>query len=133
MAHVYHALMMTAMAWMYAVMNVDILPGETTPTSPVMFRESRAGDRGITHGEHSHHMPTGMDMHGITPGYVATVNAILAAVFVIATIVWLYLWVSRRQPTTDPRTRSSALLTYRAELCQMLMGAGMAITFIVVA
>ncbi|MGK2379538.1 DUF5134 domain-containing protein [Gordonia tangerina] len=130
-AHGYHAVMMAAMAWMYAVMHGDLLPGSASNVDT---------DAHMMSG----HDMTGMDMAGTThgsdvhsnaanPGYVTMLNWMLAIGFLIAAIGWLYLYFSRRRPVGAPEQRASALLTHSGELSQVFMAAGMSIMFFAMA
>lgn len=118
----YHAVKMTAMAWMYAVMSGS-LPGQNCHPS----RHAMHGSPG---------MPmAGMDMSGpetpwtaTGPGWITTVNAIAAAGFAVAALYWLSRSFAAR--TTDP-AHHTAHLTYLGTLCQSFMAAGAAIMFAV--
>nr|WP_221218501.1 MULTISPECIES: DUF5134 domain-containing protein [unclassified Mycolicibacterium] len=124
----YHALMMLAMAWMYAVMNGRLLPGQT----------SYAGDAVATpatgHGGHAGMNMPGMDMSGpdatVTdhgggyPAYIDTVNWVCTVGFAVATAYWLYRYLAVRM-SGAPADAGQPL----GILCQSMMAAGMAIMF----
>lgn len=119
---VYHAAMMGAMAWMYAVMNGAVLPGGTTTAdTPTHTAGHHAGSMpGMDMGSS---MP-GMDMsHSSAPGYVTPVNWILAIGFAIAAAAWLYRYFVRRR---DADRRGDAL-EFAGDLGQILMAGGMSI------
>lgn len=104
----YHALKMAAMAWMYAAMGGHLAPEH--PSMPNM---------------------TAMDMPEMAAppadhGWITTVNWIWAAVFVVATFVWSYhfLTLRRRGPTRVWRARLGTAV-------QAMTAAGMAIMFAV--
>ena len=125
---VYHAVMMLAMAWMYAVMNGRILPGQAD---------------GDSSGGHHHHGPVATDMpamdhgsvgtmpamdHGSvgTPPYIEVVNWFAAVGFGLAAVWWLYRYIVRRRSL--PMAPADSCL---GELGQALMAAGMSIMFVV--
>lgn len=116
----YHAVKMTAMAWMYAVMS-GRLPGQTYhPTDHTVAASS---------GMHM----AGMDMSGhetpwsaAEPGWITTVNAFASVGFSAAALYWLYRYFDERR--TEPVARS-AHLARLAPLCQAFMAAGAAIMF----
>lgn len=123
---VYHALMMLAMAWMYAVMNGRLLPGQ----SPGSAETSSSGH----HGGHMD-MP-GMDMSGMGtthdvgssgggyPAWIATLNWVCTIGFAVAAAFWLYWYLAARL------SRSAHDTVHRLGLLsQAMMAAGMAIMF----
>ena len=116
----YHAVKMTAMAWMYAVMS-GRLPGQTCHSSD----HTVASSPGV-------HM-AGMDMSGpetswsaAEPGWITTVNAFASVGFAAAALYWLYRYFDEHR--SEPVARS-AYLTHLAPLCQAFMAAGTAIMF----
>ena len=124
-AGTYHALMMLAMAWMYAVMNGRLLPGQASYVAP-------AGTP-VTSGAGGHagmNMP-GMDMSGPSPAadgsgypaYIATLNWVCTVGFAVATAYWLYRYLSLRMNHSGSAEQSLGTL------CQAMMAAGMAIMF----
>lgn len=121
----YHAAMMLAMAWMYAVMNGNLLPGQSTPR----------GDHSTAMSEHAGHhdmaamsMP-GMDMSGTTgasstpghPEWIDALNWLCTVVFAVAAVWWLHRFFVERQ--ADPSRRHVGVA------CQAMMAAGMAVMF----
>ncbi|HUO36995.1 MAG TPA: DUF5134 domain-containing protein [Mycobacterium sp.] len=125
LVNVYHAFMMLAMAWMYAVMNGGILPGQSHPG---------AGGNGGT-------MP-GMTMPGMNmpepntaptgptarayPAWITVIDWIWTVGFALAAAAWLYLLVVQRHKTGH-RAPDASL----GPICQAMMAAGMAIMFAV--
>jgi Domain of unknown function (DUF5134) len=118
----YHALMMSAMAWMYAVMNGNLLPGQ----------------RGAAHGARDMPPPhssmpdmdmSGMDASAADGGYPAWIDAIdwfCAIGFAIAALWWLYRYIAlRKAAPTQPWHR------FHGAARQAMMAAGMAIAFAV--
>jgi hypothetical protein len=114
----YHAVMNLAMAWMYAVMNGHLLPGQD----------------GTAHGAHemtsSHMDMPGMnmpDMHDQASGgsdWIVALNWAGTIGFAIAALWWLYRFVAVvRAGSTEPRYR----LLWAAR--QTMMAAGMALMF----
>jgi hypothetical protein len=123
----YHALMMLAMAWMYAVMNGHLLPGQASYAAP-----SQAGASG--HAGHAGMNMPGMDMSGMDmpaasgsgggyPAYIATLNWVCTIGFAIAAVYWLYRYLSLRMNHAGSAEQSLGTL------CQSMMAAGMAIMF----
>jgi hypothetical protein len=126
----YHALMMLAMAWMYAVMNGRLLPGQ----------ESYAADTGSAqpgasgHAGHAGMNMPGMDMSGTDapltdgsgggyPAYIATLNWVCTVGFAVAAVYWLYRYLAVRMD------RTAGAGVPLGCLCQSMMAAGMAIMF----
>lgn len=116
----YHALMMLAMAWMYAVMNGNLLPGQG----------------GTAHGAHDMKSPhtsmPGMDMSGMDasssgggyPAWIAAINWLCTIGFAIAALWWLYrCFAVRKAEPTQPWHR------FLGAARQAMMAAGMAIMF----
>ncbi|MGB5794512.1 MAG: DUF5134 domain-containing protein [Mycolicibacter algericus] len=118
----YHAMKMTAMAWMYAVMSGH-LPGQTCHPS---------GHSG--HGSPGMQMAA-MDMSGpeaawteTEPGWIIIVNAIAAVGFAIAALYWLYRYAAERRSNAVSHRPQPVVL---GPLCQALMAAGAALMFAV--
>ena len=99
----YHALMMLAMAWMFAVINGHLLPGQP--------------------GKQTQMMP-GLDMPagGGPPGWITAVNLLWFVGFVVATVFWGYLFAAERSHGATRRW-------WLDSAGQAMMAAGMAITF----
>jgi Domain of unknown function (DUF5134) len=120
----YHAAMMLAMAWMYAVMNGNVLVRRTDAID--------AGhDMPATHTTGHHGGGTAMAMDhaaavdhtAVQPLWIPAINWLLTIGFVIATTVWLYRYFAARQ-RSDPSPFS-----HFGTLCRAMMAAGMAIMF----
>ncbi|WP_018601445.1 DUF5134 domain-containing protein [Mycobacterium sp. 155] len=113
----YHAFMMLAMTWMYAVMNGGLLPGQTT-----------SGHHDGQAAATSMNMP-GMDMSAGAgassgpgyPGWIDAMNWLCTVVFAVAAAWWLYRYFTERQADSAHRHISI--------LCQAMMAAGMAVMF----
>ncbi len=120
-AGTYHSLMMLAMAWMYAVMNGHLLPGQSS-------------------GHHSATMPgmnmPGMDMPGMDmpemdgstgggyPAWINALNWVCTIGFAVAAVFWIYRYFAvRHRDSTDCTDRHLGVI------CQAMMAAGMAIMF----
>jgi hypothetical protein len=115
------------MAWMYAVMNGRLLPGQSSGSASGATAH-HAGHAGMD-------MP-GMDMSGMGtahaaassgPGYpawIATLNWVCAIGFAIAAVFWLYRYLVVRisNSSGDP-------VRHLGMLSQAMMAAGMAIMF----
>jgi hypothetical protein len=116
----YYAVMMAAMAWMYAAMSGS-LPGQV--------RHSTG---------HALTMPSGTDMSGMQtsahhmsphepgPGWITTANWIATLGFAVIAIYWAYRWITQRRITPIPPT---ARFTYVQMLPQAFMAAGTALMF----
>ena len=100
----YHALMMLAMAWMYAVMNGHLLPGQ----SATLHQMGMAA----------------MDMpaSGGTPGWITAVNWFWFAGLVAATVFWAYRFAAER-------SHGAVRRWWLDSLGQAMTAAGMAIVF----
>ena len=130
-AALYHATMMGAMAWMYAVMNPTLLTADHS-ASAAMAMSTGSSSMLLAH-DHSD-MPgmdmPGMDMHSSHAtqlGFVTPINWVLAIGFAIAAAYWLYLYFDRRR---RPGAASDAL-SFAGDLCQVFMAVGMSIMFFV--
>jgi hypothetical protein len=116
----YHAAMMLAMAWMYAVMSGRLLPEPT-------------GGEGHHGGHGAHHASsTGMSAtpdgghHGMDPPLIVGINWLCTVGFGLAALWWFYRFVDRRR--ADSTVGANRFL---GALCQAMMAAGMAIMFAV--
>lgn len=127
-AGTYHALMMLAMAWMYAVMNGHLLPGQGSSVgSGAPAQVGHSGHAGMT-------MP-GMDMPGMVmpmadssgggyPAYITVLNWVCTVGFALAAGYWLVRYLAMRMDR-EPDDAGLPL----GFLCQSMMAAGMAIMF----
>jgi hypothetical protein len=114
----YHALMMLAMSWMYAVMNGHLLPGQDS-----VQRHHIADGPQMS-------MP-GMEMAGTHvsshsaghPGWIAAINWLWTVGFAVAAVWWLYRYFVERRARPAERRRLLGIA------CQAMMAAGMAIMF----
>jgi hypothetical protein len=127
-ANVYHVLMMSAMAWMYAVMNGRILPGQS--------KASAAGHAGSGMNMPDMAMP-GMKMpqaNTVTAGptapayptWITVIDWIWTVGFALAAAVWLYFVVAQRYKGENHGTYALV-----RPACQAMMAAGMATVFAV--
>lgn len=110
----YHAIMMAAVAWLYAVMGGG-LPGQHGH-SPDHTMSSSPG------------MP-GMDMsvpETIQPGWITTLNWIATVGYACSAVYWLYRYFDQRKTNRVPHTAHLAGL---GPPCQAFMASGMAIMF----
>lgn len=118
----YHAVMMLAMAWMYAVMDGGVLPGQCAGTA-ADIPES-------VHSMHGMHMSGPAPQSGAIAGcgqpseWVGAVNWALTAAFGVAALWWAirYFTVRRQRPDAPVRV-------WFAVACQAMAAAGMAIMF----
>lgn len=130
-AGVYHALMMLAMAWMYAVMNGTLLPGQSSGSAGAEAAPAPAAPGG--HAGHAGMNMPGMDMPGMDmgaatgtagpPAYITTLNWVCTVGFAVAAVFWLYRYLSVRINRTQDTGHPLGIL------CQAMMAAGMAIMF----
>jgi hypothetical protein len=102
LAFCYHAMMMAAMAWMYAVMGGHLASDH--PSMPDMEAAPVS------------------DSHG----WITTVNWVWTGVFVLAAFVWGYLFITARRSRGIPVWRTRLGTVVRA-----MMAGGMAIMFAV--
>ncbi|MGB7360655.1 MAG: DUF5134 domain-containing protein [Mycobacterium sp.] len=114
----YHAAMMLAMVWMYAVMSGSLLPAPSGGAS-------QAGGLG---GHHSMPGMPGMGMPAAnsagTPPFITGVNWLCTVGFAFAALWWLYRYfVARKAEPSQPSHR------FLGTIAQAMMAAGMAITF----
>ncbi|OPX13044.1 DUF5134 domain-containing protein [Mycobacterium sp. AT1] len=115
----YHAAMMLAMVWMYAVMSGSLLPATSGGTSP-------AGGPGGHHsmpGMPGMEMPDAADSSG-TPPFITGVNWLCAVGFALAVLWWLYRYFGERK--AEPSQPSHRFL---GTASQAMMAAGMALMF----
>jgi hypothetical protein len=122
----YHASMMLAMAWMYAVMSGSLLPKPSEGTGD-------GGAPAAHHGSSAASMP-GTDMpdaSGATesigdPPFITGLNWLCTVGFALAVGWWLYRYfVQRKAEPTQPSHR------FLGTASQAMMAAGMAIMFAV--
>lgn len=119
----YHALMMLAMAWMYAVMSGSLAarPPDGQDASPSM---------GGHHGMPGMDMPAGSDSAAAltNPPFVVALNWIWTVGFAIAALWWLYRYfVQRKAEPSQPTHR------FLGSAAQVMMAVGMAVMFGVMA
>ncbi|MUL83490.1 MULTISPECIES: DUF5134 domain-containing protein [unclassified Mycolicibacterium] len=115
----YHSAMMLAMAWMYAVMNGNVLVRHTETI------EKAGHDMHAAHmtGHHAGSTTMAMEHAAAQPLWIPAINWLLTIGFVIATTVWLYRYfAARQQSETSP-------FSHFGTFCQAMMAAGMAIMF----
>ncbi len=125
----YHALMMLAMAWMYAAMGGLALrraPGPAGMDMAGMDMAGHAGHAGHTgHAGHGGHSAAGPSASA-TPEWVGVLNWVCTVGFAIATVFWIYRYIAAR---LGGSTRSTG--QQFGILSQVTMAAGMAIMFAV--
>ena len=129
----YHALMMLAMAWMYAAMGG--LPLRRTDSSDMDMsgmdgppadggHGGHAGHGGHGgHGGHAGHSGAG-PAASATPEWVGVLNWVCAVGFAIATVVWIYRYIAARLRGSVESSGQQFGMLSRA-----MMAAGMAIMF----
>ncbi|MCV7194211.1 DUF5134 domain-containing protein [Mycolicibacterium brumae] len=115
----YHAAMMAAMAWMYAVMG-KLIPGQGGDSG----QDGHGGHAG--HGAHGGH-----DGHGgsaaADPGWITGVNGFWTVFFAVAAVVLAYRYFAGRR--THSRVPEELSVDDAGVLGQAMMAAGMAIMF----
>lgn len=125
-ANTYHALMMLAMAWMYAAMGGLSLHRATEPVPTAMPGMDMAGMEGGTgHAGHGGHSGHSAGMHTAEPvSWVGTLNWVCTIGFAAAAVFWFYRFVTARlQPSGDGSESTVGIL------CQLAMATGMAVMF----
>ncbi|MDO3400279.1 DUF5134 domain-containing protein [Mycolicibacterium neoaurum] len=123
----YHAVMMFAMAWMYAVMNGSILPGHSTSAS------TGGGHGGGGHAGHAGHGGGSTDMPAMepsegsdsVPSYIDVMNWFWTVAFAVAAAFWVYRYFVTRRADEG----ATLNLVHFGTLCQAAMAAGMSIMF----
>jgi Domain of unknown function (DUF5134) len=124
LANEYHAVMMAAMAWMYAVMDGALLPGNTGGPHD---QDAPSGSMPGMPGMPGMEMPSSdMSTQMAEPQWITTVNWIVTIGFGLAAVYWLYRYVAQRREDSAQRI---PLLAHAGSLCQSFMAAGMAIMF----
>ena len=115
----YHAAMMLAMVWMYAVMSGSLLPAPSEVTD----------EAGGTGGHHSMRgmpgmlIPDAADSTG-TPPFITGANWLCTVGFALAVLWWLFRYfVARKAEPSQPSHR------FLGTIAQAMMAAGMALTF----
>jgi hypothetical protein len=129
---VYHALMMLAMAWMYAAMGGLALRRTTMSGMNMSGADGSPADAGHAgHGGHAGHAGHGGHSAAgapasTTPEWVGILNWVCVVGFAIATVFWIYRYIASR---LGGSTRSPG--QQFGILSQATMAAGMAIMFAV--
>lgn len=116
----YHAAMMLAMGWMYAVMNGNVLARHTETVAA-----EGSGDMHVMHmaGHSGGGTAMAMEHASASPLWISAINWLLTIGFVIATAVWLYRYfAARQQPDASP-------YSHLGTLCGSMMAGCMAIMF----
>jgi len=124
----YHSLMMLAMAWMYAVMNGQLLPGQSSLHHPSPMPEMNMPGMEMPGMEMSGKGRS--DMHGSTvdngyPAWITAINWVITIGFALATVFWIYRYFAGRQRRDSAECEDHRL----GVVCQAMMAAGMAIMF----
>ncbi|OLO99543.1 hypothetical protein BVU76_25185 [Mycolicibacterium porcinum] len=117
----YHAAMMLAMAWMYAAMTDDLLPGSTETMA------QGGHDMAAMHSAGHHHgggTTMAMEPMSVQPLWIPALNWLLTIGFAMAALVWLYRYFAARQQNSGTSPFSQF-----GTLCRAMMAAGMAIMF----
>lgn len=123
----YHALMMLAMSWMYAVMGgLPLRRAAPAGTAGRQHGAQHGADHGAHHGQHggghaAHHGGSDGAVSAMPP-WVGLLNWLCAIGFALATVYWLY-----RLGAGRPGSAAAGL----SALSQAAMAAGMAIMFAV--
>lgn len=111
----YHALMMLAMAWMYAVMNGHLLPSRSDKAHHMSPGGSMPDMDMAT---------TGMPGSGGSHGWITAVNWFWFVSFIVAAVSWTYAFVAERLHGAAQRWCSSL-----GSAGQSMMATGMATMF----
>jgi len=129
-ANVYHTLMMAAMAWMYAAMGGLPLRRHDGSASVDMPGMDMAGMPGMPaeagHAGHAGHSGHAVALQSVAEpaSWIGTLNWLCTIGFAVATVFWLYRFITVRVQAAGSDSRSSVGI-----LCQLAMAAGMAIMF----
>jgi hypothetical protein len=124
----YHAVMMIAMAWMYAAMGGLHLRSNADPASTAMPEMDMAGmstamDGGASHAGHTGHMVAAYSGAGPVT-WLGSLNWLCAIGFAGAAVFWLYRFIATRMQASGDESHSSF-----GTLCQFAMAAGTAVMF----
>lgn len=115
----YHAAMMLAMVWMYAVMSGSLIPAPSDGASPTAGPGGHLSMPGMPGME----MPDAAGSAG-TPPFITGVNWLCTVGFASAVGWWLYRYfVARKAEPSQPSHR------FLGTVSQAMMAAGMSITF----
>ena len=129
--NIYHAVMMLAMAWMYAAMGGLHLRSNTDPASTAMPEMDMAGmatamDGGAAHAGHTGHASqlaaAYSGARSVT--WLGSLNWLCAIGFAGAAVFWLYRFIATRMQASGDESHSSF-----GTLCQFAMAAGTAVMF----
>jgi hypothetical protein len=124
----YHAVMMLAMAWMYAVMSGGLSPQQPPGMDTAAAADGGHGGHGSMPGMPGMAMPGGdaSDSGSSLPPFVDGIDWLFTAGFTLAAIWWLYRYfVERKADPDQPAHR------FLGAMSQVLMAAGMAAMFAV--
>lgn len=139
--NLYHVAKMSAMAWMYALMNGDLLPGLNADTAPQELGRHRSHLPGLDHqGLNLPHPDDGTDIINALPdpatsypAAILTVNWICAIGFAVATSYWFYRYLTHRDDLTNGDLTNGDVsmpgFARLGSLCQAMMAGGMATMF----
>ncbi len=128
--NVYHAVMMLAMAWMYAAMGGLPLRANGDPASTAMPEMDMAGlssamDGSTGHAGHAGHAGYAAGVQSAEPvTWLGSLNWLCAIGFAAAAVFWLYRFITTRVQASSDDSHSSV-----GVLCQLAMAAGMAVMF----
>jgi hypothetical protein len=123
--NVYHVFMMLAMAWMYAVMNGGVLPGQSPagagsgPMSSMDMPDTSMPGMSLPPAAAA---PTATAY----PAWITVIDWAWTVGFALAAVVWMYLLIIQRGKNDNRGTG-----WFVAPVCQAMMAAGMAVTFAV--
>ena len=121
MANSYHALMMLAMAWMYAAMGGLPLRSREDSASTAMPEMAGMGSGHAGHGGHAGHLAAAPSA-AESGDWTGTLNWLFTLGFAASAVFWLYRFITTRlKPSKD--------VSSVGVLCQLAMAAGMAVMF----
>jgi len=118
----YDGFMMLAMAWMYAVMNSHLLPGQSSRQHSTAMPEMDMPGTDMS-GTSMSDMPGGAIDEGY-PAWITGLNLVITIAFACAAVFWVYRYSAERN--------SAACTDHRVGVaCHAMMAGGMAIMFAV--
>lgn len=117
----YYAVMMAAMAWMFAVMNGNLPSRISRPSE-----HGRSAALAMTMSEQDMASPHQMPVTGFASGWITTVNWLAALGFAAVALYWACHYMARRRTNPGPHTGQ---LAHLEPLHQVCTAAGTALMF----
>jgi hypothetical protein len=128
--NLYHLVMMLSMAWMYALMNGNVLPGQTTDSASSTPPPDHSDMHTSALDRHSQEALGTDGVHGWVelPAWINAVNWVFAVGFAVATAYWFYRYVTKARGEFSGDSLELAQ-DRLGVLCQAMMAGGAATMF----